>query len=604
MFVAALLAVFLIWAGLNLLTDPFNAFGDPILHADSYTQTLNPRNSKVAYLSENFDRYDSYVIGSSSAASYLPETLNEYLNANFYNMFHYGADTDYDKQLVSYLLSHDEVRNIVLVLGLNEANAPATDPHALTDRAHYTVTGESPLSYYLDFLFADPRYAVEKLTSLAHDTELPQAFDVFLPDSGTYDKRVRDTESIGSLDAYLQQNGADFSVQSATTLDYIEKCVQNVAEIRQMCQDAGATLTVILSPVSAQQLQGYSDETLNAYFNALAQTTDYWNFSISPLSYDERYFYDTTHTRNDTADMVLARIFGNDSAYYPDSFGVQIQNGKAVTAAELKAGAAEKTEYTQNVPILLYHHLDEEQEESGTVLSPEKFRHQMDLLCENGYQAVSFEDLIAYVENGTPLPENAVVITFDDGYYSNYQYAYPILKERNLSATIFAIGSSVGHMEYYKDTSFPITPHFGGKELREMVDSGVVDIQSHTYDMHQWAPYETGDTIRENLMPLENETDEAYIDAVTADAEKQARLFADLDLEKSTVLAFPNGKYTAATDVALKACGYQVTLTTDSNRTNTLVCGLSQSLIDLGRLNISGDTTDEELLAYCSQASE
>ena len=50
MVLSALLCVFLMWAGLNVLVDPFNAFGDPIFHWDSYTQTLNPRNSKAKYI--------------------------------------------------------------------------------------------------------------------------------------------------------------------------------------------------------------------------------------------------------------------------------------------------------------------------------------------------------------------------------------------------------------------------------------------------------------------------------------------------------------------------------------------------------------------------
>ena len=90
MVACALLCVFLVWAGLNVLVDPFNAFSDPVLDWDSYTQTLNPRNSKAVYITECFDEFDSYIIGSSSAASYLPETLNRYLDASFYNMFHYG----------------------------------------------------------------------------------------------------------------------------------------------------------------------------------------------------------------------------------------------------------------------------------------------------------------------------------------------------------------------------------------------------------------------------------------------------------------------------------------------------------------------------------
>lgn len=95
------------------------------------------------------------------------------------------------------------------------------------------------------------------------------------------------------------------------------------------------------------------------------------------------------------------------------------------------------------------------------------------------------------MEKGEALPEKPVVITFDDGYQSNYEYAYPILKKYGMKATIFVIGSSVGKDEY-KDTGLPMLPHFGVSEAREMENSGLISIQSHTYDLHQNGECEKG----------------------------------------------------------------------------------------------------------------
>ena len=607
LFLAALALVFVVWAALNILVDPFGVYGDVLLDWDSYTQTLNPRNSKAVYISEHFDAYDSYVIGSSSAASYEPEELEKYLDGQFYNMFHYGADPEYDEMLVSYLLEHDsDVKYIFLVLGLNEANAGHSDNTALTNHTYYKVTGESPLSYYTSFLFASPSYAFEKLSSWHQDTEMPQTFDVFLPDSGCYDKRLRDVESIGSLDAYLEKNGGDFVSPQATgaQLKNIEACVEHVSAIQDMCDDAGVELFVVLSPVCQQQLEEYDPASLDQFYRQLAQEVDYWNFSISSVTYDQRYFYDSTHTRNATADMVLARMFGNSDLYYPDQFGVYCKNGACVTAEELEASAREVlgTPHTANVPILLYHHLSPADPESGTVLHPETFARQMELLEEQGYNPVDFDDLIAYVEQGSPLPEHPVVITFDDGYLSNYEYAFPILQEHGYPATIFAIGCSIGHYEYYKDTEYTLTPHFGQPEIDEMLASGLISIESHTYDMHQWAPFEPeGALIRGNLLPLESDTEASYIAAVTEDAQRQRETFAAFGIPESNVLAFPNGMYTTLTDVIAEACGFQVTVTTDNTRVNTLVQGLPQSLVDLGRLNIDEATTDQDILNYLAQ---
>lgn len=603
LFLSALVLTFLVWGGLNILVDPFGVFGDVLLHWDAYSQTLNPRIGKTEYLQNHFDEFDSYIIGSSSAASYLPETLETYKDGNYYNLFHYGADIAYDKELIRWLLTEDDVQHIVLVLGLSEGDS-VFDGTALTDKAHYAVTGESAFGYYLQYLFASPSFAAEKLYSLLKDTNMPQAFDVFIPTEGIYDKRMRDARSIGALDVYMEENSADFVPYSETrALQYVEECASAMRDIRQMCDAAGTELTVILSPVSDAQLKGYTNDSLNEYFTALADVTEYWNFSISPITYDARYFYDTTHTRNATANMVLARIYEDEEAYYPDNFGLLCTDGLTKTAEWMKdaAAAVREEDYTSNVPILLYHHLDPQAGESGTVLHPDTFASHMALLAEHGYTPVSVDQIIAYVEKGEALPDKPVMITFDDGYLSNYTHAFPILQQYGWSASIFVIGSSFGHYETYKDTANPITPHFGQTESGEMLNAGMISLQSHTWDMHQWAPYETGDAVRENILPLSGEKEDDYIDSLTVDIAAQNDLFAEMGIPEYRALAFPSGKYTLLTDAVLVENGIKVTMTTNPARMNTLVCGLPQSLLDLGRLNIAGDTKPESILAYCGE---
>lgn len=262
------------------------------------------------------------------------------------------------------------------------------------------------------------------------------------------------------------------------------------------------------------------------------------------------------------------------------------------------SGCAERAGVT--VPILLYHHLTETGNDASDV-SVESFRRQMALLKTEGYQPISFDTLIDYVENGTALPEKPVIITFDDGYYSNYQYAYPILCQYGYPAAIFVIGCSVGHLEYYKDTTYPLTPHFGAEEIAEMCESGLIAIQSHTYDMHQWAPYESGEAVRESILPLEGESEEVYIAALTADHQKEAELLLASGAGEIRVVAYPGGKTCALANTTLQELGVAVTLTTDPERLNRVQPGEWQTLIDMGRLSINEATTDQEILEYLSK---
>lgn len=596
MVLCALLCALLVWTGMNFIVDPFNAFGDRVMKWDSYTQTLNPRNSKITYISERFDEFDSYVVGSSSAASFLPQTLDKYFDASFYNMFHYGSDIQYDKELTQYLLKNDDVKNIVLVVGLNEAVVDGVQDMKIVDYKNYRMTGESKWSYYPKFLFADPDYAFEKIKSYFEDTELPQPFDVFVPGEGTYDKRKREVESIGELSAYMELHSEDFYAEpGSNSLKIIDKLVENVGEIRRMCEEAGAELTVVVPPVYESHLNIYTEETLNELYTKLAGVTDYWNFAVSSVSGDGRYFYDMTHTRNELINMALARMFEDNEVYYPENFGIYCKLGDNVSVEMMKSTQG-KESYTKVVPIMLYHDFNLTPEDSPT--SQATFKRHMELLWTNGFEPVSFEQLIDFVEKGTPLPEKPVAITFDDGYSSNYELAFPVLQEYGFKGTIFVIGCSVGHEKYYKDTEFELTPHFGQKEISEMEGSGLVSVESHTYDMHQWPPFESGDKIRDSILPFEDESEADYIKALTNDIEKQNALFESVGLPPSQVIAFPGGRYDDLVNVVLKANGYKVTIATDNSRVNTVVAGLPQSLLNLGRISADDGLSDEALLSY------
>ena len=72
------------------------------------------------------------------------------------------------------------------------------------------------------------------------------------------------------------------------------------------------------------------------------------------------------------------------------------------------------------------------------------------------------------------LPQNSILITFDDGYKNNYTLAFPILKKYNMKATVFLNTKFIGEDEAYLNWD----------EIREMYKSGLIDFQLHTHS-HQ-----------------------------------------------------------------------------------------------------------------------
>ena len=591
-------------AAFNYVTDPFAAFGDRFLNWFSYDETNNPRVAKISYLEQHHDEYDSYILGCSSTSSLQVSDFNKLYDANFYNLIMYGADMRDCEKIADYLIEHYEVKHLVLNVYLDNGFTYDDETDRLTRNLHYlTDPDTSALSFYTRYLFCDPRYGFAKLKNLRNDRLLPQSFDVFNEVTGEYDKRVRDVEPIGSMDTYLEAYPvfADYPKTGDFVLGQTENCMKSVAAIKERCEAAGVELVVVAAPVYIDYFQNFQAEDVANFYASLAKVTDFWDFSCSSVSCEPRYFYDATHFRNAVGSMIAARIAGDDSVYIPDDFGTYVtaDTPSSYFSEVLQATALPDETVSRDVPVLMWHNLAEESSGDMTI-SVDTFRAQIEALHEAGFKTVSLQQLYDYVHFGTELPEKPIVLTFDDGYFSNYEYAFPILQEYDMQATIFAIGVSVGK-DTYKDTDHAMTPHFGADEAREMVDSGLISVQSHTFDMHQWPPFEDGNAqVRETLLPFDGEADADYEAAVEADFAESRELLESITGQPVNALAFPEGAYVTLTQDALRSAGAELTFTT-VRAVNTVVKGLPQSLCAMPRFGMTESADMTALVAELEQ---
>lgn len=251
----------------------------------------------------------------------------------------------------------------------------------------------------------------------------------------------------------------------------------------------------------------------------------------------------------------------------------------------------EDSDLFKEVPIFMYHHLSETTSDGATILV-DTFEEHIRALSEAGAQGVSFQQLIDYVYHDGELPENPVVITLDDGYRSNYEYAFPILKEYNMPATIFVIGITVGR-DTYRETDIPILPHFSYREAQEMLNSNLISIQSHSYDLHQWAPLEIG-VARSSVLQLEGESDQEYIQVLTADYLRSKAEIENNTSETVQVFSYPGGAYSNFSEQILSSLGVMVTVTVNP-QTNIIYRNQRESLFALNRYAMDS-VTDIDLV--------
>ena len=582
--------------GFNFWTDPFGAFGDHFFQWWSYDETMNPRVAKISYLDQHHDQYDSYIIGASSSSSFPTEQLNTYFDANFYNLVMYGADMLDVEQTCQYLVDHYTVKNLVVSVYIHNAQVYHVEQDPLTYNLHWKVDGSSPLLFYAKYLLSNPRNGWTKLQRLQTDPYLQQSYRVFDQQTGAYDKSRRDVEPIGDLESYLAKSSyAVFSnyPEGSADLPYLEDCMQSIARIRDLCREQGVNLTVVCPPMYYAYLEYYSPEDQAAFRDALAEVTPYWDFTLSSASYEPRYFYDDTHFRNCLGEMALARMFGDSSVYVPEDFGEYVSLAPA-GAQEASPPAPEA--HSAQVPILMYHNLAQEGSGNDTI-SVQRFEEHLAALQDAGYTTITFQDLLAYVEQGTELPEKPVLLTFDDGYESNYTLAYPLLQQYQMKATIFVIGVSMGK-DTYKDTGQAMIPHFTQEQAAEMEASGLVAIESHGYDMHEVQGRDP-EPIRVGILPREDESEWDY----AAFLQEDCQAMTDLLGKTPGVLAYPYGYASELSEVVLHEMGIYATVTIEE-KINTIVKGLPQSLRQMGRFYMTEAISAPELLSMLSGGAE
>ncbi|WCK53310.1 polysaccharide deacetylase family protein [Aneurinibacillus sp. Ricciae_BoGa-3] len=200
------------------------------------------------------------------------------------------------------------------------------------------------------------------------------------------------------------------------------------------------------------------------------------------------------------------------------------------------------------VPVLMYHHLLESKENkkfrgNAAVITPEQFGVEMKVLHDNSYRVISLNTLEQYVQGKVKLPSRSVVITFDDGYLSNFKYAAPILRQYHYKATIFLM---TGPMQQKTETFNPDKlNHVSWSELANYSD--VFDYQAHAHNFHRLIG-KTSWFIAKPLPAVENDIHKVK------------------ELTHAIYFAYPFGQYNPDTISLLKKEGFRMAFTTRKGR--------------------------------------
>lgn len=230
------------------------------------------------------------------------------------------------------------------------------------------------------------------------------------------------------------------------------------------------------------------------------------------------------------------------------------------------------------LPVIMYHQLTKSESRAGRyVLTVEQFEKDLRYLKENGYETVTVHQLMDFSQGKCNIPEKAVMLTFDDGCETLYAYALPLLEKYGFTAVGFAVGALADHYSEIDDHNLNYS-NLDWDEIKELCNGDVIDIQSHSYDLHK----NTGD--RSGIKKKKSETFEQYSEFLSVDALKMKEKMLEYTGKAPVAIAYPFGSFSSESKDILKKCGIKMAFTCEE-KVNIIKKAESEWLFGLGRYN-------------------
>ena len=206
------------------------------------------------------------------------------------------------------------------------------------------------------------------------------------------------------------------------------------------------------------------------------------------------------------------------------------------------------------LPIIMYHGILKDKRLQGKyVISPYTFEDDLKYINDNGFSTIFMDDLINYVYNDVPLPEKPIMLTFDDGYYNNYVYAFPLVKQYSCKMVLSPIAIETDKFSEEESIS-PVYGHCSWDNLKEMKDSGLVEIQNHTYNLHKRSKMRIG------AKKCSNESLDHYRGTLSTDVLRaQEEITNHLSITPTTFV-YPFGSYSKCSTDILKDLGFKASI--------------------------------------------
>ena len=222
------------------------------------------------------------------------------------------------------------------------------------------------------------------------------------------------------------------------------------------------------------------------------------------------------------------------------------------------------------IPVLCYHNIATQDEranypeESDWTITTDNFKEHLDYLKNNNYKTLTMDEFYNWKIGNLNLPYKSVLITFDDGFLSNYEYAFKLLKEYNMNATVFVVGSFIDSSttnEWNGNIKTYMT-----KDILENLKNEYpnIEIYSHSYNLHyQGAIEQSQDVLLQDITDFNN-------------------FYPNTD-----VFCYPFGQFNSTIEDCLRKSNYKMAFGYGPNKNDYKKASRNDNNFEIPRLNMS-----------------
>ena len=246
-------------------------------------------------------------------------------------------------------------------------------------------------------------------------------------------------------------------------------------------------------------------------------------------------------------------------------------------------------EYRQDqsdLSVIMYHQVTTRNSRIGKYcVSVTQLENDLKYIKDNGYTTITVNDLLDYVYYRKEIPKKPIMITFDDGFESIKQYVLPLMEEYDMKCVVSVVGAYADMTEEQNDHNVNYA-YLDWEEIAELVKNERIEIQNHSYDLHQ------NTKKRKGASQCTGEDYDSYREMLDSDLTKLQNKIFEISSYKPDAFTYPFGCYSKDSTDILKQLGFKAAFVCEEvvNRIDTQN---TSWLYKIGRFNRSGEYSTE-----------